>query len=370
MSKQSIMFSSRDMAMALWAKLVRWWDLDIPVCANISDWFDWLSSLHVSNKVKSILEGVGGTLMWIIWSYRNRLIFSNSPPKNALLWDSIFSQSYLWISYKNPKFRISWVDWLFWPELKQSDSFLAFCILSMAILSTKWMQRAFYTATSQKRCYVKQPPVFEDQLTSKQGIQSSHAIFMATSSPQEHEETIRADLLFDDADGIDCFPKQVIWDSLRDIGYEAVSQQEKHIVRVLILGRKFSKDAQVLLIFTISNDYTPTYASQTSGGDEGLLDLYALNRELRRLKKQSISQAKQIYKLQAKPRNAKGVKPLSTSRTSDVKSGDTEELDLERIQSTARQSAVTPRTLNFDDEAGPSSPIRPTQEESLKNEFQ
>ncbi|GJV22395.1 hypothetical protein Tco_1371415 [Tanacetum coccineum] len=35
------------------------------------------------------------------------------------------------------------------------------------------------------------------------------------------EETIRADLLFDDTDGIDCFPKQVIWDSLRsDIGYE------------------------------------------------------------------------------------------------------------------------------------------------------
>ncbi|GKF22496.1 hypothetical protein Tco_0074818 [Tanacetum coccineum] len=33
------------------------------------------------------------------------------------------------------------------------------------------------------------------------------------------------------------------------------------------------------------------------------------------------------------------------------------------IQSTARQSTVTPRTLNFDDEAGPSSPIRPTQEE-------
>ncbi|GJU82886.1 putative ribonuclease H-like domain-containing protein [Tanacetum coccineum] len=36
--------------------------------------------------------------------------------------------------------------------------------------------------------------------------------------------------------------------------------------------------------------------------------------------------------------------------TSDVKSGDTEELDLERIQSTARQSTVTPRTLNFDDD--------------------
>ncbi|GKF46911.1 hypothetical protein Tco_0136713 [Tanacetum coccineum] len=46
---------------------------------------------------------------------------------------------------------------------------------------------------------------------------------------------------------------------------------------------------------------------------------------------------------------------------SDVKSGDTEELDLEEFQSTARQSAVTPRTLNFEDEAGPSSPIHQTQ---------
>ncbi|GKG07361.1 hypothetical protein Tco_0330330, partial [Tanacetum coccineum] len=33
---------------------------------------------------------------------------------------------------------------------------------------------------------------------------------------------------------------------------------------------------------------------------------------------------------------------------SDVKSRDTEELDLERIQSTARQRTVTPRTLDFD----------------------
>ncbi|GKF62870.1 hypothetical protein Tco_0182924 [Tanacetum coccineum] len=55
--------------------------------------------------------------------------------------------------------------------------------------------------------------------------------------------------------------------------------------------------------------------------------------------------------------------------TFDVKSRDTEELDFERIQSTARQSAVTPRTLNFDDEAGPSSPILPTQEEEPEERF-
>ncbi|GJY78601.1 putative ribonuclease H-like domain-containing protein [Tanacetum coccineum] len=170
------------------------------------------------------------------------------------------------------------------------------------------------------------------------------------------------------------------------------------------------------------NDYTPTDESQTSGGDEGLLDLYALNREVRRLKKQTISQAKQIHKLKAKLKKlSKGVKPLvkhhilwvksqklkkkrkeakaeayedfnatdvvvtpdlerksdetehviieEENDTSDVKSRDTEELDLERIQSTARQSAVTLRTLNFDDETGPSSLIRLTQEEEPEEQF-
>ncbi|GKF69711.1 hypothetical protein Tco_0202768 [Tanacetum coccineum] len=63
------------------------------------------------------------------------------------------------------------------------------------------------------------------------------------------------------------------------------------------------------------NDYTPTDASQTSGGDEGLLDLYALNREVRRLKKQTLSQAKQIHKLKAK------LKKLSKGKVSSVKLG-------------------------------------------------
>ncbi|GKF96979.1 hypothetical protein Tco_0292800, partial [Tanacetum coccineum] len=59
------------------------------------------------------------------------------------------------------------------------------------------------------------------------------------------------------------------------------------------------------------NDYTPTDASQTSGGDEGLLDLYALNREVRRLKKQTISQAKHIHKLKVKVKKlSKGVEPV------------------------------------------------------------
>ncbi|GJR70237.1 hypothetical protein Tco_0016302 [Tanacetum coccineum] len=216
------------------------------------------------------------------------------------------------------------------------------------------------------------------------------------------EKTIRADLLFDDADGVDCFPKQVLWDSLRDIGYEghiangkpflmyprfiqlflnkqlegvtrpqnflpsvtlpskvftfmrknspkfsgritpltppmlevitALAAEEAHSESTHSRAESSPRDAQgtptqsaaqaSILQGTAEaqgaadipqspNDYTPTDESQTSGGDEGLLDLYALNREVRRLKKQNISQAKQIHKLKAKLKKlSKGVKPL------------------------------------------------------------
>ncbi|GKC96748.1 RNA-directed DNA polymerase, eukaryota, reverse transcriptase zinc-binding domain protein [Tanacetum coccineum] len=104
-----VLFSC-DMAKDLWALLARWWNLDIPVFDNILDWFEWLSSLHVSNLVRLVLEGVGGTLM--CWRFRNLLIFTIPPPKKALLWDSIVSQSFLWISSRNPKFKCNRVGWL------------------------------------------------------------------------------------------------------------------------------------------------------------------------------------------------------------------------------------------------------------------
>ncbi|GJW10921.1 RNA-directed DNA polymerase, eukaryota, reverse transcriptase zinc-binding domain protein [Tanacetum coccineum] len=55
-------FFSCEMAKVLWDLLARWWELDIPVCANISEWYSWLDSLHAFPKVRSFLEGVGGRI--------------------------------------------------------------------------------------------------------------------------------------------------------------------------------------------------------------------------------------------------------------------------------------------------------------------
>ncbi|GKC34483.1 RNA-directed DNA polymerase, eukaryota, reverse transcriptase zinc-binding domain protein [Tanacetum coccineum] len=57
-------FFNCEMAKDLWALLAKWWELDIPICANISEWYSWLDGVRVASKSRLILEGGGGTLMW------------------------------------------------------------------------------------------------------------------------------------------------------------------------------------------------------------------------------------------------------------------------------------------------------------------
>ncbi|GJY44701.1 RNA-directed DNA polymerase, eukaryota, reverse transcriptase zinc-binding domain protein [Tanacetum coccineum] len=49
-------FFSCEKAKALWYLFAKWWELDIPFCDNISDWFTWLDSLKVSNKFHDISD--------------------------------------------------------------------------------------------------------------------------------------------------------------------------------------------------------------------------------------------------------------------------------------------------------------------------
>nr|GEY58626.1 RNA-directed DNA polymerase, eukaryota, reverse transcriptase zinc-binding domain protein [Tanacetum cinerariifolium]GEY59128.1 RNA-directed DNA polymerase, eukaryota, reverse transcriptase zinc-binding domain protein [Tanacetum cinerariifolium] len=161
-------FFSCEMAKALWDLFAKWWELDIPFCDNIFDWFFWLDSLKVSNKVRSFIEGVGGTLMWSIWNYRKRLVFSSSPPKKALLWNSVVSQSFLWISSRNPKCNLNWIGWLQNPltmSASLGDHGLdPFILLKVVVLQDLWIWHALfdvYGANNDMNA-IRQSSIFND----------------------------------------------------------------------------------------------------------------------------------------------------------------------------------------------------------------
>ncbi|GJV31360.1 RNA-directed DNA polymerase, eukaryota, reverse transcriptase zinc-binding domain protein [Tanacetum coccineum] len=102
-------FLTCEMASTLWSMLDNWWEVEIHLYANMEDWISWLDTSHLSKKVRVFLDDVGGVLLWHIWSFRKALVFSISPLKKALLWDNIVSQSFMWISFRNPNLMFSWV---------------------------------------------------------------------------------------------------------------------------------------------------------------------------------------------------------------------------------------------------------------------
>nr|GEY55309.1 RNA-directed DNA polymerase, eukaryota [Tanacetum cinerariifolium] len=53
-------FFNCELAKDLWSLLNKWWEVDILVCANSSDWYDLLDDVRIPAKACSILEGTGG----------------------------------------------------------------------------------------------------------------------------------------------------------------------------------------------------------------------------------------------------------------------------------------------------------------------
>ncbi|GJT01933.1 hypothetical protein Tco_0823102 [Tanacetum coccineum] len=111
--------------------------------------------------------------------------------------------------------------------------FLTGCYVNYALLVSpdviqKWIQQFWNTA---KECMINEVAHIEAKVAGKKILVS--------------EASVRTDLMFNDEDGTNCFDNQVIWDTLRDVGYEGsltllsfskplLSPQWKYLVHTLL----------------------------------------------------------------------------------------------------------------------------------------
>ncbi|GKB30464.1 hypothetical protein Tco_0869865 [Tanacetum coccineum] len=98
-------------------------------------------------------------------------------------------------------------------DFYQVIDFLTGCSINYSLLVDPdligpWLQQFWATATLQ---VINDVPHIRAKVAGKKILIS--------------EATIRADLLFDDENGVDCFPKQVIWDTLRDMVPRAIKSK-------------------------------------------------------------------------------------------------------------------------------------------------
>ncbi|GJX04173.1 retrovirus-related pol polyprotein from transposon TNT 1-94 [Tanacetum coccineum] len=87
----SHLFYSCNLARTLWRKIARWWEIDIPDFSCYEEWIAWFKTTRFSKAQKEMLEGVFYVMWWMIWKFRNQVLFGSSHPRMELLFDDILS---------------------------------------------------------------------------------------------------------------------------------------------------------------------------------------------------------------------------------------------------------------------------------------
>ncbi|GJR79862.1 hypothetical protein Tco_0150647 [Tanacetum coccineum] len=121
-------------------------------------------------------------------------------------------------------------------DFYQVIDFLTGCSINYSLLVDPdligpWLQQFWATATLQ---VINDVPHIRAKVAGKKILIS--------------EATIRADLLFDDENGVDCFPKQVIWDTLRDIGYEDEAGPSSPLRPIQVMDSEEQHNAAEVLV--------------------------------------------------------------------------------------------------------------------------
>ncbi|GJW98630.1 RNA-directed DNA polymerase, eukaryota [Tanacetum coccineum] len=100
---------SCNLARLILRKVARWWELDIPDFHSYEDWLAWLISLRISKGLNKVLEGVFYVMWWVIWKFRNQVLFSSSQPRLGLIFNEIVLLSFTWCSSRC-KNKFDWIS--------------------------------------------------------------------------------------------------------------------------------------------------------------------------------------------------------------------------------------------------------------------
>ena len=87
----------------LWARVAIWWGLDTPNVVSVTSLLDWADSLRIKSSQKKVFDAVIVTSLWVLWNFRNNLIFGTSPPKKTSIFDEIVDRTFFWVSNRCKK---------------------------------------------------------------------------------------------------------------------------------------------------------------------------------------------------------------------------------------------------------------------------
>ncbi|GJR63244.1 RNA-directed DNA polymerase, eukaryota, reverse transcriptase zinc-binding domain protein [Tanacetum coccineum] len=92
-------------------KISSWWNVEYMEVNSYEEWRSWLVSTRIRSNIKVIIEGIYYGLWWVMWNFRNKILFDTKIPEKVLIFDNLVSSSFYWFKYRC-KASIKWDDWL------------------------------------------------------------------------------------------------------------------------------------------------------------------------------------------------------------------------------------------------------------------
>ena len=104
-------------AVELWIRIGVWLELDIPEFVNVEDMFQWIDGQGGGPTQQRILNTTCVATIWILWMYRNAVVFDGSRVKKHQIFDLVVIYSFDWICNRNRKSRFNWNAWMQNPRM-------------------------------------------------------------------------------------------------------------------------------------------------------------------------------------------------------------------------------------------------------------
>ncbi|PWA95764.1 reverse transcriptase zinc-binding domain-containing protein [Artemisia annua] len=89
------LFWTCDLASAIWDLIFKWVDHYPNAVSSSTEVFSWLDNLNIRASRKLELESIIGVVVWVIWKFRNQLVFGKMDWHQKDLFDNITSYSFL-----------------------------------------------------------------------------------------------------------------------------------------------------------------------------------------------------------------------------------------------------------------------------------
>ncbi|PWA44556.1 hypothetical protein CTI12_AA525350 [Artemisia annua] len=89
-------FFKCDVAVEVWKKVASWLDLQIPAIDDISMLLDWAEASISDAKKRKVVGAIIYTTIWMLWRFRNSIVFKDPKMKKSHIYDNIVIHSFDW----------------------------------------------------------------------------------------------------------------------------------------------------------------------------------------------------------------------------------------------------------------------------------